>query len=146
MTIYNSTIINTPIEKVWALLTDFHDLQWAKNSVQSYQPEGEHSSREIGARRRLNEAMLHTLQSLDHPSHTITYTTDHGPGPLDPDKMHGYMGTIRLTKVTDGNRTYVEWSSKWSEAEDHDAVVQFVSPIYQGMLEDLKRHFHGDDH
>ena len=142
MKTYHSTIINTPIEKVWALLTDFHELGWASQTVKSYRSEGDHSSREVGARRTLNDALSQTLQSLDHPSHTITYTLDADGGP----KMQGYMGTVRLTKVTDGNRTYVEWSSKWSEADDHDAVVQYVSPVYQGLLEDLKRHFHGDGH
>ena len=58
---YNSTVINAPADKVWAVLKDFHNLSWAKNVVAKVAVIGDKSSTEVGAKRILNDAFHETL-------------------------------------------------------------------------------------
>jgi len=40
---YNSIVINTPANEVWAILKHFHDLSWSKNVVNKVTPIGNKS-------------------------------------------------------------------------------------------------------
>ena len=145
--VVRSTIIDAPIERVWAVLRDFnsHD-QW-HDAVDRSRIEGDERSDQIGCVRsftlkdgnRIREQLL-TLSDTEHKS---TYCIVEATVPLQR-----YVAAITLKPVTDGNRTFWHWESTFAtppgkERELHDMVAQGV---YETGFENLRRHLrHGAD-
>ena len=136
---YNSTVIAAPVESVWAAIRDFHDLTWATGVVNSTEKVGATAGTTPGARRVLNALFHETLLTVDEANHTFTYSIDDGPGPVAKDAVKGYVGEVRLLPVTDGDRTFIEWSSRWESGSGE--VSEFCNPIYRALLNALKKHF-----
>lgn len=131
----NSTIINAPVDKVWALLRDFHGIAGWSPTIESCEVVGSAGANEIGARRKLNGAIDETLVGLDDLQHSMTYTIDKGPGPLE--EARDYVGLVTAKPVTSTGETYVEWSSRW--LGNDGPVAEFCDPIYRSLLADLKK-------
>jgi len=134
---YNSAIIPAPVDDVWAVLRNFHDVGWAANVVTSVKTGG--SPDEIGATRVLNDAFEETLIALDDGARVMRYSIDDGPGPVSKENVSGYVGEIRVFPVTADETTFVLWTSSW--ASGGDGAAELCNPIYQGLLQDLKKHF-----
>ena len=62
---YNSTVVSAPVEQVWTVVNNFHDMSWAPNTISSLDPIGDKGPQEIGARRKLNGAISETLLEID---------------------------------------------------------------------------------
>ena len=137
---YNSTVVNAPREKVWETIKDFHNLSWAGAVITKIDVIGEKTGHEIGATRKLNDAFLETLVSINEDEYTFTYSIDDGPEPLSKDSVSNYLGAVRLCPVTDSNTTFVEWTSSYESASD-TAVADFCNPIYVALLDELKSFF-----
>ena len=62
-----------------------------------------------------------------------------------PMALENYVATLRLTPVTDGERTFVEWSAEFDcRPEDEADLVNGVGQnVFQGGFDSLKRHFGG---
>lgn len=136
----NSSVVNAPIDRVWAVLRDFHDLSWASNVVTDVEKIGEKGPTEPGARRRLNQAILETLIEIDDAERFLRYQIDDGPPPLAEDSIGRYHGRVQAFPVTDTDRTFVLWTSEY-DTKDDGAVHEFCDPIYQALLKELGRHF-----
>lgn len=137
---YNSIVINTPANKVWDVLKDFHDLSWSKNVVSKVDVIGDKSSDEIGAKRVLNDAFHETLISLDNDAKKFTYSIDDGPAAVSKDNVEGYVGEVAVFSVSENDTSFVVWTSKW-ESTKEGGVAEFCNPIYHALLQDLKSHF-----
>ena len=139
--VLRSTIIDAPIERVWAVLRDFnsHD-QW-HDVVEQSRIEGGERSDQVGCVRsftlkdgnRIREQLL-TLSDRDYKS---TYCIVEATVPLQR-----YVATVTLKPVTDGNRTFWHWESTFGappgmERELHDVVARGV---YETGFENLRRH------
>src|SRR5215207_3080747 len=139
--VVRSTIIDAPIERVWAVLRDFnsHD-QWHE-VVEASRIEGGERSDQVGCVRsftlrdgnRIREQLL-TLSDREHRS---TYCIVEATVPLQR-----YVATITLKPVTDGNRTFWHWESSFAtppgrERELRDMVAEGV---YEAGFENLRRH------
>ena len=48
---YQSSVINAPAEKAWKVLSDFHDMSWAKGVIAKVTPVGDRKGNQIGALR-----------------------------------------------------------------------------------------------
>jgi NADPH:quinone reductase len=139
--VVRSTVIDAPIERVWAVLRDFnsHD-QW-HDVVEASRIEGSDRSDQVGCVRsftlkdgnRIREQLL-TLSDRDYKS---TYCIVEATVPLQR-----YVATVTLKPVTDGNRTFWHWESTFAtppgqERELRDMVAQGV---YEAGFENLRRH------
>jgi len=139
--VVRSTIVDAPIERVWAVLRDFnsHD-QW-HSAVDTSRIEGNERSDQVGCVRsftlkdgnRIREQLL----TLDDTEHKSTYCIVEATLPLQR-----YVATVSLKPVTDGNRTFWHWASSFAtppgmERDLHDRVAQGV---YEAGFEDLRRH------
>ena len=142
--VVRSTIIDAPIERVWALLRDFnsHD-QW-HDVVEASRIEGGEVPTQVGCIRsftlkdgnRIREQLL----TLDEREHKSTYCIVEATVPLQR-----YVATITLKPVTDGRRTFWHWESTFAtppgrERELHDMVAQGV---YEAGFENLRRYLRG---
>ena len=139
--VVRSTIIDAPIERVWAVLRDFnsHD-QWHA-VVDTSRIEGPDRSDQVGCIRsftlkdgnRIREQLL----TLDDREHKSTYCIVESTVPL-----LRYVATVTLKPVTDGRRTFWHWESSFAtppgrERELHDVVAQGV---YEAGFDNLRRH------
>ena len=139
--IVRSTIIDAPIERVWAVLRDFNShAQWHR-AIDASHIEGGERSDQVGCVRsftlkdghRIREQLL-TLSDTEHLS---TYCIVEATVPLQR-----YVAAVTLKPVTDGNRTFWHWQSTFAtpagmERELHDMVAHGV---YEAGFEDLGRH------
>ena len=145
--VVRSTIIDAPIERVWAVLRDFnsHD-QW-HDAVEASRIEGGERSDQIGCVRnftlRDGNHIREQLLTLSDTEHKSIYCIVDATVPLQR-----YVAAVTLKPVTDGNRTFWHWESTFAtppgkERELHDMVAQGV---YETGFENLRRHLrHGAD-
>jgi NADPH:quinone reductase-like Zn-dependent oxidoreductase/uncharacterized protein YndB with AHSA1/START domain len=139
--VVRSTIIDAPIERVWAVLRDFnsHD-QW-HDVVDSSRIEGGESSAQVGCVRSFSLKDGHRIReqllALDDRQYKSTYCIVEATVAL-----MRYVATVTLKPVTDGNRTFWHWESSFEtppgqERELRDMVAQGV---YEAGFENLRRH------
>ncbi len=136
---YNSCVVNAPVDRVWTALRDFHDMSWAPQVITSLEKVGDATGDQIGAKRLLNGVFHETLRGLDDTDRVVTYSIDDGPDAVSKDNVGGYVGVVRVFSVTDGDATFVEWSSSWQNSQG--GVKEFCDPIYKALLDSLKQHF-----
>ena len=132
---HNSTVIDAPVDQIRAKLRDFHGLSWSP-LIESCTPIGKLRGDQIGVRRNLNGVFEETLHTLNDAEHSLEYSIDRGPGPM-AEGMSDCRGRVHLLPVTEGNRTFVEWSSAWTGNDK--PVAEFCDPIYKGLLADLRK-------
>ena len=134
-----SSVINAPIEKVWATIRDFNALPAWHPAIADSQIENGEPSDKVGCIRNFNlkdggniREQLLTLSDIDH---TCTYSILESPMPVE-----NYVATLRLGKITDGNRTYIEWSAEFTTPpEAEEETVAFVGGgVFQGGFDALK--------
>lgn len=139
--VVRSTVIDAPIERVWAVLRDFnsHD-QWHAVVDQSRIEAGERSD-QVGCVRNFSlkdgNRIREQLLTLDDKAYKSTYCIVDATVPLQR-----YVATVTLKPVTDGNRTFWHWESTFAtppgrERELRDMVAQGV---YEAGFENLRRH------
>ena len=138
---YNSCVVQGPVDKVWSALRNFHDMSWAPGVVEKLDRVGEATGTGIGARRIINGVFHETLLALSDVDRELKYSIDNGPGPVAKEQVTNYVGIVRVFPVTDGNATFVEWSSSWQDSKG--GVKEFCDPIYKALLDALQKHFAG---
>ncbi len=139
MSCYNSAVIPAPVDKVWARLRDFHDMSWASGVIESCDAGNMLPGTQIGAKRVLNNAFHETLLALDDQNRIVRYSIDDGPEAVSSDNVSGYVGEVQVFPVTDGDQTFVLWTSSWEDSGG--GVAEFCDPIYKALLDALKKHF-----
>ena len=139
--VVRSTVIDAPIERVWAVLRDFnsHD-QW-HDVVDRSRIEGGQRSDQVGCVRDFTlkdgNHIREQLLALSDTEHKSTYCIVEATVPLQR-----YVASVTLKPVTDGNRTFWHWESTFAtppgrERELRDMVAQGV---YEAGFENLRRH------
>jgi NADPH:quinone reductase len=135
-----STIVDAPIEQVWALLRDFngHD-SWHPAIAKSRIEDGSPVDR-IGAVRNFQLAdgsrIREQLLSLSDHSKTFEYCIIEAPLPL-----MGYVARVSLLPVTDGEQTYWEWRSKFQAPQSRAKALEklVAEDIYEAGFRAIKQ-------
>jgi hypothetical protein len=139
--VVKSTIVDAPVDRVWAVLRDFngHD-RWHPAVGTSAIERGAPADR-VGCVRRfrlkdgseLREQLL-TLSDLEQ---TYSYCLLETPVPL-----FNYVAHIRLMPVTDGDRTFWSWESRFTTrpGEEIEMTTMVGEEIYQAGFEAIRRH------
>ncbi|QKC72809.1 zinc-binding dehydrogenase [Mesorhizobium loti] len=127
-----STIIEAPVDEVWAILRDFNGHDRWHPAIAFSEIEGGEPVDVVGAVRhfRLNDGgeLREQLLALSDRDRRLSYCLLEAPLPL-----MGYVASIRLKPVTDGNATFWEWRSEFQPpAHRRDELVRLVTEdIYQ---------------
>ena len=106
--VVRSAIIDAPIDSVWSLIRDFNS-HWAWHPAvgESSIEQGEPSDR-VGCVRNFHLKDGHHIREqllgLSDSDHTSTYCILEATLP-----MERYVATVRLGRVTDGDRTFWHW-------------------------------------
>lgn len=139
--VVRSTIIDAPIERVWAVLRDFnsHD-QW-HDAVEASRIEGGEGGDQVGCIRsftlkdgnRIREQLL-TLSDTEHKS---TYCIVEATVPLQR-----YVAAVTLKPVTDGNRTFWHWESTFSTPPGMERALRelVAQGVYETGFANLRRY------
>ncbi len=142
VTVFKSSIIDAPIEKVWEIIRGFNDLPKWHPGIANSQIEDELNPCTIGCVRNFNlqdgENVRETLLAFSDLDMSFSYnmlTTGLG--------LFDYLSTLELLPITDGNRTFIQWSAEFTtkdgeEAEKADLVG---NGVFQGGFDALKEHF-----
>jgi hypothetical protein len=142
--IYSSSVIDAPAAKVWEKVRDFNALpRWHPRIRESRIENGEPSDK-IGCvrdfRLQNGDRLREKLLGLSDYDMFCTYAILESPMPLTD-----YMATLRLTPISDGNRTFIEWTAEFECAVDVAAelVDGIATNVFQAGFDALKRQMAG---
>ena len=141
---YASSVIGASAVRVWARVRDFNGMpNWHPAIAESRIENGEPADK-VGCIRsfslrngdRLREQML----GLSDYDMFCTYSILDSPMPLT-----NYVATLRLTPITDQDRTFIEWSADFDCAPDKEGelVSNIGGNVFQTGFDALKRAFGG---
>jgi hypothetical protein len=142
--VYVSSVIDAPVAKVWERVRDFNALpRWHPAIRDSRIENGEPSDR-VGCVRDFHlqngERIREKLLGLSDYDFFCTYSILESPM-----RLTGYVATLRCTPVTDGDRTFAEWTAEFECApEDEEELVSGIgSNVFQAGFNALKRQVAG---
>ncbi len=142
--VYISSVIDAPAAKVWERIRDFNGLpRWHPRIRDSRIENGEPADR-VGCVRDFHlqngDRIREKLLGLSDYDMFCTYAILESPMPLTD-----YVATIRLTPVTDGGRTFAEWTAEFecAEAAAEGLVTGIGNDVFQAGFTALKRQMVG---
>ncbi|MEM7693867.1 MAG: SRPBCC family protein [Pseudomonadota bacterium] len=140
--VYVSSVINAPAARVWERVRDFNGLpRWHPRIRESRIEDGEPADK-VGCVRAFalqnGDRLREKLLGLSDFDMFCTYSILESPMPLTD-----YVATLRVTPITDGERSFIEWSADFAcgEAVEDDLVSGIGGDVFQGGFDALKRHF-----
>ena len=142
--VYVSSVINAPAARVWERVRDFNGLpRWHPRIRDSRIENGEPPDR-VGCVRDFHlqngDRIRERLLGLSDFDMFCTYSIMESPMPITD-----YVATIRLTPITDGDRTFAEWTAEFECAPEMAAelVTGIGQNVFQAGFDALKRQMSG---
>jgi uncharacterized protein YndB with AHSA1/START domain len=142
--VYVSSVIEAPAAKVWEKVRDFNALpRWHPRIRESRIENGEPSDK-VGCvrdfRLQNGDRLREKLLGLSDYDMFCTYSILESPMPLSD-----YIATLRLTPISDGDRTFIEWTAEFECAADAaaDLLEGIGSNVFQAGFDALKRQLAG---
>ncbi|MEM7742708.1 MAG: SRPBCC family protein [Pseudomonadota bacterium] len=142
--VYVSSVIAAPAPRVWERVRDFNGLPRWHPRIRDSRIEDALPADKVGCIRNFNlqsgDNIREQLLGLSDYDMFCTYSILESPMPLED-----YIATLRLTPVTEGDRTFIEWSAEFScdPAHESDLVNGIGGDVFQTGFDALKRHFGG---
>ncbi len=141
--VVRSTVIDAPIERVWAVLRDFNSHEGWHDVVDKSRIEGGRASLQVGSVRAFTlkdgNFIREQLLTLDDREHRSTYCIVEATVPLQR-----YVASITLKPVTDGNRTFWHWESTFATppGQERELREMVAIGVYEAGFANLRRHLH----
>ena len=142
--VYVSTVIDAPADTVWSRIRDFNGLpNWHPRMVESHIEDGKDAGA-IGCVRNFQLAsgarIREKLLDFSDDNFLVSYSILETPQPLT-----NHKATLQLRRVTDGDRTYAEWTASFDATpEEADKLAEGMGAnVFQGGFNALKTHFAG---
>jgi hypothetical protein len=137
--VYTSTVIDAPADTVWARIRDFDALPDWTPFVAESRIENRMPSDRVGCIRnfRLKDGgtIREQLLALSDYDYQCTYSILESPMGVE-----NYVATLKLTPVTDGNRTFAEWWAEFDTAPERERALtkQIGQGVFQAAFDHLK--------
>lgn len=142
--VYVSSVIEAPAARVWERVRDFNGLpRWHPAIRDSRIENGEPADR-VGCVRDFHlqngDRIREKLLALSDYDYFCTYSILESPMALND-----YVATLRLTPVTDGNRTFAEWTAEFDCAPEaaEELIGNIGQNVFQAGFNALKRQLAG---
>ena len=138
--VYTSTVLDSSADVVWGIVRDFNGLPKWTPFVADSRIEQNLPADQIGCVRnfRLKDGgvIREQLLALSDYDFQCVYAILESPMGVE-----NYVATLKLTPVTDGNKTFAEWSAEFDpppgkEQELADSIGQGV---FQAAFDQLKK-------
>ena len=142
--VYTSSVIEAPADAVWAQIRDFNALPQWHPLIADSRIEGAAASDRIGCirnfRTRDGGTIREQLLTLSDFDYECTYSILESPMGVE-----NYVATLKLTPITDGNRTFAEWSAEFDcpPARERELAQTIGEGVFQGGFNALKQRFPG---
>jgi hypothetical protein len=140
-----SSVINAPIEQVWARIRDFNGLPGWHPGIAKSEIEGGEPANQPGCIRVLTlqdgGVVRERLLEMSDMGHHYSYSILASPLPVA-----NYRATLRLRRISDGERTYAEWNATFDAdppEKKAEAEKLIGDGVFQGGFDALKKHFGG---
>lgn len=130
--VYVSSVIAVPAEQIWARIRNFNALpDWHPGFADSRIEAGALAD-QVGCVRALRsidgDMIRERLLALSDYDYSFTYSALECP--LDVDN---FIATLKLTPITDGDRSFAEWSASFDCAEENEAGL--IEMVGQGLFQ-----------
>jgi hypothetical protein len=145
-----STVLDHPVDQVWDVVRDFNSYPIWVNGVDESHIEGDLPGTAVGCVRDFSMGASRTRQRLLAHSDVDRLFTYESCTPLQTESdgaartLWHYEGTLQLRPITDGQRSYAEWSATY-ECPPQDA--EYWSTWWQqslpAWLASLRTHLDG---
>jgi hypothetical protein len=142
--VFVSTVVDAPAAQVWGIVRDFNGLpNWTPFAAES---RIEHNARadQVGCIRnfRLKDGgvIRERLLALSDYDFAMSYTILESPMPVED-----YVATLRLIPITDGDRSYVEWTAEFNcrPERERELTDQIGRNVFAAGLRALQARFAG---
>ena len=132
--VFTSSVIGASPDQVWARIRDFNGLPSWHPAIRESQIEGGQPADKIGCIRDFylqnGDRIREQLLGLSDYDLFCTYSILESPMPLE-----NYIATIRLTPITDGDRTFAEWTAEFDCApETTNLLMTMICVTTSAML------------
>ena len=140
--VYISSVIDAPADRVWAAIRDFNALPAWHPAIADSRIEGNQPSDKVGCIRNFNLKdggnIREQLLALSDYDYSCSYAIL-----ASPMGVENYIATLTLSPITDGNRSYAEWTAEFDCAPDREKqLAQNIGQgVFQGGFDALKRRF-----
>ena len=141
--VFVSRVVDAPAEKVWTTIRRFDAVaEWLPFVKSSPIEDGGDPTR-LGCVRILTqtdgEVFREVLLALSDAERFYSYTFVSSPVPV-----RDHRTTLRVLPITDGRRSYVEWSSRFDiDAKNAAQLVDLMNRNFVNGLQNLARKFGG---
>lgn len=142
--VYTSSVIDAPADAVWLRIRDFNGLPGWHPLIADSRIEQNLPADRIGCvrnfRTRDGGTIRERLLTLSDYEYECTYAILESPMGVE-----NYIATLKLTPITDGNRTFAEWSAEFdcAAARERELSQTIGQGVFQGGFDALKTHFAG---
>ncbi len=142
--VYTSSVLDAPADKVWSEIRDFNGLPRWHPAIKDSYIEHQLPSDKVGCIRnftlkaggRIREQLL-ALSDFDY---SVTYSILESPMGVE-----NYVATLKLSPITDGNRTFAEWTAEFDcpPARAKELAQNIGQGVFQGGFDALKARLGG---
>jgi Polyketide cyclase / dehydrase and lipid transport len=140
--VYTSTVVNASADAVWAVVRDFNGLPKWTPFVADSRIEGGLPADKVGCIRnfRLKDGGVIREQLLTLSDYDFQCTYSILESPMD---VENYVATLKLTPITDGNTTFVEWSAEFDPplGKERELAENIGQGVFQTAFNQLKSMF-----
>ena len=140
--VYISSVIGAPADRIWQTVRDFNALPDWVPAVRESRIEGGQPSDQVGCVRafRLEDGgfLRERLLALSDYDYSVTYSILESPMGVE-----NYIATLKLVPVTDGSRTFAEWTAEFDcdPAAEAELVANIGNTVFQAAFDALKVRF-----
>jgi hypothetical protein len=142
--VYVSSVIEAAADRVWERVRDFNGLPGWHPGIADSRIENGEAADKVGCIRHFHTrdggAIRERLLALSDYEYACIYSILESPMGVD-----NYVATLKLTPITDGNRTFAEWSAEFdcAEGRERELTETIGGGVFQVGFDALKRHFGG---
>ena len=140
--VYTSSVVDASADAVWAHIRDFNGLPKWHPAIAESRIEGNWPSDRVGCIRnfqlRDGGTIREQLLTLSDYDYQCTYSILESPMGVD-----NYIATLKLTPVTDGNRTFAEWLAEFDTlpGQERRLAESIGQGVFQAGFDALKSYF-----
>ncbi len=139
--VFVSSVVDAPTEKVWGIIRRFDAAADWLPFVKSSPIEDGGDPARVGCVRVVTQTdgavFREVLVALSDPERFYAYTFVGSPVPV-----RNHCTTLRVLPITDGDRSYVEWSSRFEIDPEHEAqLVELMNRNFLAGLRSLAAKF-----
>jgi hypothetical protein len=138
--VYTSSVIDAAADRVWAHIRDFNALPSWVPAVADSRIEGGRPSDQVGCVRNFNLKeggnLREQLLMLSDHTRSVTYNIL-----VSPMGVEDYVATLKLTAITDGDRTFAEWTAEFNcpPEREQELTEEIGNGVFQAAFDNLKR-------